>query len=365
MELPSTQNTHKVLLSTAIEDTVKFKCAANAKSTNTAFTNKAKQLIKWFGHYSVADMTSRDVLEIRCFLIDNYVPKTMNHYSDILRATFERLKKDSVIEIDFTPEVKTLRTITQKQPTYLLSQIKPLLVHDEAYETEILLLRFALLTGLRIGELLAISVEAYNKADGEFNVEITLSGDEYKAPKSILSKRPVFLDEQGILTLERLIFLAGDRSAKLVDVTLEDNRTIQRQSRTFLAFSTFDGRLFKDTNDFRNNFYIDHCIARDVDYLPPKNLRNTYASQLLTKGVPIAWIAQQMGHTNKEMVEKYYGSWLKVDGKETTDKVNEHFCEYFDSSNTEAANDKVFIKQDELKTSWFRNLFNKIFSKAA
>ncbi|MEJ1360587.1 MAG: DUF3596 domain-containing protein [Candidatus Sedimenticola sp. (ex Thyasira tokunagai)] len=49
--------------------------------------------------------------------------------------------------------------------------------------------------------------------------------------------------------------------------------------------------------------------------LPPGRsyvTRHTYASILLSIGVPLSWIKQQMGHTNYRMLEEVYGRWVEV-----------------------------------------------------
>src|SRR5215469_17252483 len=50
------------------------------------------------------------------------------------------------------------------------------------------------------------------------------------------------------------------------------------------------------------------CTAARIN--PPVNfhgLRHTYASRLAMKGVPLAVIAAQLGHSDTRMVEKHYG----------------------------------------------------------
>ena len=52
-----------------------------------------------------------------------------------------------------------------------------------------------------------------------------------------------------------------------------------------------------------------------VLYRGPGQCRHTYASQLLTTGVAsIDWIAEQMGHTNGNMIRQHYGTWINEDG---------------------------------------------------
>src|SRR6266581_7934083 len=50
------------------------------------------------------------------------------------------------------------------------------------------------------------------------------------------------------------------------------------------------------------------CTVAKTD--PPANfhgLRHTYASRLAMRGVPLAVIAAQLGHSDTRMVEKHYG----------------------------------------------------------
>ena len=52
---------------------------------------------------------------------------------------------------------------------------------------------------------------------------------------------------------------------------------------------------------------IEACIAAKIEALGFHELRHTYASGLVNKGVPLAYVAAQLGHADTSMVEKYYG----------------------------------------------------------
>ena len=45
----------------------------------------------------------------------------------------------------------------------------------------------------------------------------------------------------------------------------------------------------------------------------PSTARHTFASQMLTAGMPKEWIARQMGHTSTRMIERHYGKWIRED----------------------------------------------------
>ncbi|MEH8130436.1 site-specific integrase, partial [Aeromonas veronii] len=52
---------------------------------------------------------------------------------------------------------------------------------------------------------------------------------------------------------------------------------------------------------------------------------HTYASQLLSAGISIEWIARQMGHTGTEMVVRHYGKWLMEDAPDYRGKADTVF----------------------------------------
>jgi integrase len=52
---------------------------------------------------------------------------------------------------------------------------------------------------------------------------------------------------------------------------------------------------------------IDACIDAKIEAMGFHELRHTYASGLVNKGVPLAYVAAQLGHKDTTMIEKYYG----------------------------------------------------------
>ncbi len=47
-----------------------------------------------------------------------------------------------------------------------------------------------------------------------------------------------------------------------------------------------------------------------------KDLRDTFASQLLTVGIPIQWVSRQLGHSGVSVTEKHYARYLGAGGDE-------------------------------------------------
>jgi integrase len=49
------------------------------------------------------------------------------------------------------------------------------------------------------------------------------------------------------------------------------------------------------------------CKQARVDPVRFHELRHTYASGLINRGVPLVFVAAQLGHSDTRMVEKHYG----------------------------------------------------------
>jgi integrase len=133
----------------------------------------------------------------------------------------------------------------------------------------------ALLTGCRLGELAAMTVEDFNPDAGTVTVRNS------KAAKP----RHVALTQEGCAFFARLA-VGWSGSARL--------------------FLRNNGRSWAKSEQQRP--LAAACAKAKID--PPINfhgLRHTYASRLAMRGVPLAVIAEQLGHADSRMVEKFYG----------------------------------------------------------
>jgi integrase len=133
----------------------------------------------------------------------------------------------------------------------------------------------ALLTGCRYGELAAMTVDDFNADSGTLRVRASKSGK----PRHV------------VLTQEGRDFIAQRATGKPGGACL---------------FLRGNGRAWGKSEQQRPLGAA--CIAARID--PAVNfhgLRHTYASRLAMRGVPLAVIATQLGHSDTRMVEKHYG----------------------------------------------------------
>jgi integrase len=132
----------------------------------------------------------------------------------------------------------------------------------------------ALLTGCRYGELIRLTSEDFDPAAGTLRIRESKSG----------RPRHVALTDEGRRFLERLVAGIPPRS---------------------LILAKGNGRAWQKSEQQRPLERA--CRAGRLEPITFHGLRHTYASRLAMRGVPLAVIAAQLGHSDTRMVEKHYG----------------------------------------------------------
>jgi integrase len=145
------------------------------------------------------------------------------------------------------------------------------------------LVQGALLTGARYGELARVRVEDFNTTAGTIFIAESKSG----------KPRHVVLTDEGKALFVELV--AGRSAHELIFVRGD----VERRKREGLGSSWGHGDA--------SRFMAEACEAANLEPLTFHELRHSYASMLVNKGVPLAYVAAQLGHSGTRMVEKHYG----------------------------------------------------------
>ncbi|WP_448550215.1 tyrosine-type recombinase/integrase, partial [Thalassotalea fusca] len=95
-----------------------------------------------------------------------------------------------------------------------------------------------------------------------------------------------------------------------VKVLAEDNKTVETDNVRLVFLNSLTNEPHSDVSNYRSRFFMSHLAKAGIRVRPPKQARHTFASQLLTKGVNIKWIANQMGHKSIKMIEEHYGKYM-------------------------------------------------------
>ena len=144
------------------------------------------------------------------------------------------------------------------------------------------LVKGALLTGCRYGELTHLTVKDYDPNNASIFIADSKSG----------KPRHVYLTDEGKLLFDEL-------TAQKDPESLIFTYTAHRRTRS----KEWQGWLHGDALAPMH----EACEKAGIDYLTFHELRHTYASTLVNRGCMLPVVAKLLGHADTSMVEKHYG----------------------------------------------------------
>ncbi|EKB12817.1 hypothetical protein HMPREF1167_02073 [Aeromonas veronii AER39] len=307
------KNRMAMTIEVALKNNVLIMKPAYSPATFKAFRRKSEQLNKWIGRQIISDVTATDMGLFLARLHQEYSNKTVNHYLSILRQIFTRAVDDRLIAMSPIQNIKTCKTSSNDPDPFLQHEIQALRSCEEHYPIEVALITLGIGTGLRISELMALTVESIDLNKQQLFIDLALVDKEFKIPKTRESKRVIELCGWTLSAAKTLVEYAHQRQPQLITVLQADNKKSLQMYRTLLAYSQEEDRPYVSVDDFREAFFRPYCERVAVRYRGPSQFRHTYASQMLTAGVSVERIARKMGLTSTAMIYRHYGKWIVED----------------------------------------------------
>jgi len=256
--------------------------------------------------------------------------KTISNKLTGLRKVVETAISDELIENNpfKNLDVKKLLSAEQieaeeeKDPPdpFTLSEIEAILkATDERYGPLMKnFIQFAFHTGLRPSEMFALGWDKVTLSETQNTVlveGVIIKGKhKQKRNKTKASRRTVILTPKAIESLNEQQLLTAD----------EDYVWMRPGGH---------GR-FASSDNLRERWIL---ILKDagVRYRSPYQMRHTYASQLLSGGENIWFVAEQMGHKGIKMCLQHYGAWISEGKAEHQHQFVSPFAKEENNNNSE------------------------------
>jgi len=250
-------------------------------------------LIPWFGALRLSELKRKHVRDKLDEL--EITNKTLSNIQSVLRAALTAAVDDELIENNPLAGY----TYTKTEPPKEADDIDPFDKEEQAAILGALegqgrnLVQFALWTGLRTSELVALDWSDVDFMRGVVRVTRALTQQARKpeGPKTNAGRRDVKLLQGALDAL----------AAQKAHTYLKGKEVFQNPQT---------GERWAGDQPIRKTLWQWAIKKAGVRYRYPYQTRHTYASMMLSAGEHPMWVARQMGHADWTMIARTYGRWM-------------------------------------------------------
>jgi len=262
------------------------------KTTCVGYKGYVKNHIEpFFENSKLKDITKISVDRFKKVKNDEGVSsQTINHLITFLKAVFQKMIDDEIISHNPLRKVKKLRVIHKKFEVLDSKEVEILLNTAQEHFSDFYPLIFtATFTGMRQGELLALSWDKIDWINRKIIIDANYTLREVTTPKSNKTR-------------------TIDMSEGLVKVLKEWKLRCVNNGKN-LVFPNKEGNYI-DPNNLNKRVYHPLIEKAGVKTVRFHDLRHTFASLLIAKNIPIKYIQSQLGHASIQMTMDTYGHIL-------------------------------------------------------
>lgn len=297
LQAPALAQDPDLTLSQLVEKYQLYQQKTVKESTYRRNCYQCKALIKILGGDVIVNRLTANYIKER-FLLSGESPSRLNERRIRLFALLNwAYENDYLADVGFLKKCKPFQEkVTHRekiQDKYLEPDEANTLLESMDNKKWVLLTQFLILSGLRIGEALAL-----NKQDIDFSGNVIHVTKTYDAnnkvittPKTLCSIRDVYIQPD----LEPIC-------KKILLNTRLENMAYGNRSDLFLC-----NRNGHPVNPFSYNKYLrEHAQKAIGRSITAHALRHTHASLLLANGISIESIARRLGHENSKVTREIY-----------------------------------------------------------
>ena len=249
-----------------------------------------------------------------CILKTNIPPTTANEYLDKWKACLRwGYENDFIEDFGVIQKLKKFKEETTRkeriEDKYLeTEEMKKLLSAMDDKPRNKLFTQFLLLTGMRIGEVIALDLDDIGEEYIHVSKNYDMNNDIITTPKTSDSVREVFIQA------ELRVLIDG-----IADFMQKQQLNYGYEPTNYLFTSHLGKRMSYD-------YYRQYLKKKSKEILgrpiTAHALRHTHTSMLAAQGIPIEVISRRLGHSNSKITREVYMHVLEELKKKENDMIN-------------------------------------------
>jgi len=247
------------------------------------------QLFPLFKHKKVNEITKGEIKEWIDKRLNEVTSKRLRNILNILIAILDIAVEYEHIQINPAKNIKLPSHVKVREMKPFNEEEVKLLINTAQGQFKCYL-AIAFYTGMRPGEIIALTISDINLKEMYINVNKRIRKGKIDTPKTKNSIRKVPIFENLKPYLEELIKKA-------------------KENKTFNLFTTKTGKRYYSSDKLHPQWYdlLQKCnIEKRVMY----NTRHTFATLAIKRGVPIFNVSQILGHRNTQETLETYAKFI-------------------------------------------------------
>lgn len=290
-------------------------------------SGRAKRVLAYFKSGTPVKSIRLEQVEgfIRHMQKAGLAPKTINNTLVLVRAVLRDAYLKAVITSPLHDRIRNvpkkrgnsakLHNATKKpkiRPLLLneLMAIESLAANNPKWQPLTNMVVFACWSGLSMSELLAVAWEDLDTSVTPWRLTVKRARvvNEWRVTKEDIRERTIELNQKATEALKAQRSFTQLHKPITVDVTQRDNvTTLQATFKPIFKHPQLNDCWKPVTYDKQFRKLL---TAAEVETRGPNQCRHTFASRMLTNGVPIHYLVQHMGHIDETMIRQHYSEWL-------------------------------------------------------
>lgn len=254
-----------------------------------------------------------DIQQLRVNLIETRAVSTVNHYLATFSGFLYWCEQNHFCAEGLAKHCTRFTKSNKDPDPFTYQEYNQLITKGCLHPVDAASVTLAIYTGLRPGELCGLAVEDIASDLTKLTVRRSVTQSlTFKIPKTN-KERTILLFPPAQAALKVLIEDAMKREAMDLEVWL--NRHESRIDHVRLLLSPKTQARRTNVNAWYvpsawNTKWSNLTRRAKIRHRPPYQTRHTYACWNLTARGNLAFIANQMGHTDYSMLVKVYGRWI-------------------------------------------------------
>lgn len=316
-----------------------------AKNTHMRYTSYVKMCLRILDdEMPISALTHEDLMSLRHELLTGYqligktlershkkgrTVRTVNGYMAVMLEMLKFAERNGYTNGSVISDIRPLRK-SKSEPDPLTKEEFVRLLEVTNHQQTRNLWVLAVSTGMRHGEICALAWEDVDTVNWTIKVNRNLAiSDHFSPPKTESGIRTINLTQPAIEALKSQMQFTRMKEQHEIVVHLREYGKQRTDECTFVFNPNVSGRY-----PSKSICYIPGSIASSWNHLLKRagirhrkayESRHTFACWALSAGANPSFIANQMGHTNAQMVFNVYGKWMSEQNGDQVDLLNTNF----------------------------------------